>query len=478
MLILPACGTTQGSTAADSGDNQYREAIDVFTSPASDEGMDPIAAAAFWGTRYNTNQSDPNVAVKFSSALRKIGSTDEAVGVMQKASGSFPDNADVSLEYGKVLVNAGRAFEAVRHLENATAQKPGDWRALSAYGVALDQIGEHESARKKYNEALMIAPGAVTVINNKGLSYAMAGDLTMARKNLREASGRAGSDARIRQNLALVMALSGEMREAERLARSDLPPQVADNNIDFFRQLMNQPAYWGEYAASNVDVPDFDDALSMLKRFRSIGPGALTAAAFIGPGTVTTATVAGATYGYALVWALVFATIAAIILQETAARLGVAGRLGLGEAIKHAVSDTPFLKWGAISLIIAALFIGNAAYEGGNIAGAVLGLEAAFSDNAPRAVYTGVIIAIAGAVLLFGGYRTIERVLIGAVLIMTVAFTIALFAVGPDWGALAKGALAPTIPASALPVVIGLIGTTIVPYNLFFARRCGQKTLA
>ena len=76
----------------------------------------------------------------------------------------------------------------------------------------------------------------------------------------------------------------------------------------------------------------------MLNRLRSIGPGALTAAAFIGPGTVTTATIAGAAHGYALVWALVFATIAAIILQEMAARLGVAGRLGLGEAITKAAS--------------------------------------------------------------------------------------------------------------------------------------------
>ena len=69
----------------------------------------------------------------------------------------------------------------------------------------------------------------------------------------------AGGDARIRQNLALVLALSGEMREAERLARSDLPPLVADNNVQYYRQLMNQPAYWGEYAAEDVDVPDFDN---------------------------------------------------------------------------------------------------------------------------------------------------------------------------------------------------------------------------
>lgn len=212
----------------------------------------------------------------------------------------------------------------------------------------------------------------------------------------------------------------------------------------------------------------------MLKRFRAIGPGALTAAAFIGPGTVTTATVAGATYGYGLAWALVFATMAAIILQEMAARLGVAGRLGLGEAITGAAAN-PALKWAAAALIVAALFIGNAAYEGGNIAGAVLGLQAAFPDMASRAQYAGAIALLAGGVLLFGGYRVIERFLIGAVLIMTAAFATALVIIGPEWGALAAGAFTPSIPAGALPLAIGLIGTTIVPYNLFLHAAAARK---
>lgn len=240
--------------------NEYENAIGVFSAPGEEAGLDPIAAAAFWGTRYNANQTDPKIAVGFSSALRKIGSKDEAVGVMQKAVSIHPSDPDVALEYGKVLVESGRAFEAVRHLETAAAAKPTHWGAFSAYGVALDQIGEHKEARAKYDRALSLAPGNVSILNNKGLSYALDGDLSLARATLRKAATQAGGDARIRQNLALVTALSGDMGEAERLARSDLPPRVADNNISFYRQLMSQPAYWDEYAASGVDAPVFDDA--------------------------------------------------------------------------------------------------------------------------------------------------------------------------------------------------------------------------
>jgi Flp pilus assembly protein TadD len=188
-----------------------------------------------------------------------IGSDEEALGVMQKTSALHTNNPGVSLEYGKVLVESGRAFEAVRHLETAVNKSPTDYRALSAYGVALDQIGEHDAARTKYDRALSMAPGDVVLLNNKGLSYALDGKLSLARATLREAATNAGSDSRIRQNLALVLALSGEMREAERLARSDLPPIVADNNIDVYRQLMNQPAYWDQYAAGDVETPTFDD---------------------------------------------------------------------------------------------------------------------------------------------------------------------------------------------------------------------------
>ncbi len=214
----------------------------------------------------------------------------------------------------------------------------------------------------------------------------------------------------------------------------------------------------------------------MLNRLRSIGPGALTAAAFIGPGTVTTATVAGASYGYALAWTLVFATLAAIVLQEMAARLGVAGRLGLGEAIAKA-SGNGAIRWAAVALIVAALVVGNAAYEGGNLAGAVLGVQAALPD-APRAGVAAAIAVLASAILFFGGYRVIERVLIGAVLLMTFAFASALVIVGPDWGALARGVSIPTLPPAALPVAIGLIGTTIVPYNLFLHAAAARKRWA
>ena len=107
----------------------------------------------------------------------------------------------------------------------------------------------------------------------------------------------------------------------------------------------------------------------------NIGPGALVTAAFIGPGTVTACTLAGANFGYVLLWALVFATITTIILQEMAARLGVITGMGLGENLRLTFGASIW-KWPIFMVIIIALYLGNAAYEGGNLSGAALGIQA------------------------------------------------------------------------------------------------------
>ncbi|MEM7739855.1 MAG: Nramp family divalent metal transporter [Pseudomonadota bacterium] len=197
-----------------------------------------------------------------------------------------------------------------------------------------------------------------------------------------------------------------------------------------------------------------------------IGPGALVAAAFVGPGTVTACTLAGAAFGYDLLWALLFATVATIILQDMAARLGAGARLGLGEALMAAAGS----RWGqtlVASLVVTALVIGNAAYEGGNIAGATLGGQAvAGTDTVPRAVWPIGITVFAGGALWFGRYRTIEALLIVLVLMMSAAFVASVIIIQPSWGEVFQG-LKPRVPEGGTLTAIALIGTTIVPYNLF-----------
>ncbi|MDG1495273.1 MAG: Nramp family divalent metal transporter [Porticoccaceae bacterium] len=204
----------------------------------------------------------------------------------------------------------------------------------------------------------------------------------------------------------------------------------------------------------------------MLSGFKNAGPAVFVTAAFIGPGTVTACTIAGVEFGYALIWGLVVAIIAAIVLQEMAARLGVVGQQGLGQTLADSLAGSLW-KWPLILLVIAALYVGNSAYQAGNLTGAALGVAAVTGNNDSISLYAGLIALIAGAVFLRGSYRLIERFLVAVVLFMSFAFITTFIVVKPDISSLFKGAVVPLIPERGLSTLITLIGTTVVPYNLF-----------
>ena len=190
----------------------------------------------------------------------------------------------------------------------------------------------------------------------------------------------------------------------------------------------------------------------------------MVAAAFIGPGTVTTATLAGGNFGFTLLWAVAFSVVATLVLQEMTCRLGVVGQVGLGDAIVQKTQSRG-LYIPAAALVICAIFIGNAAYEAGNITGAAVGLPTfSVMDINLWGVFIG---AVAFLLLASGKFRLIEHVLVGLVVCMALVFVGTAVVVAPPFLEILKGLITPTLPGNGILVIIGLIGTTVVPYNLF-----------
>ncbi|MEM0514846.1 Nramp family divalent metal transporter [Pseudoalteromonas sp. YIC-827] len=197
---------------------------------------------------------------------------------------------------------------------------------------------------------------------------------------------------------------------------------------------------------------------------KKFGPGLLVAAAFIGPGTITTASVAGANFGYTLLWALLFSVIATILLQTMAARLALVSGQGLAPALRANINQ-PLLKYLAIFLVISAIGIGSAAYEAGNLSGASLGLQGLFGQHT-GSIWTPVIALISALLLYSGKYKLIERTLIFLVGVMSLVFIATMVLAQPSLSDLFAG-FKPSLPTDSLTTVLALIGTTIVPYNLF-----------
>ena len=197
---------------------------------------------------------------------------------------------------------------------------------------------------------------------------------------------------------------------------------------------------------------------------RRFGPGMLVAAAFIGPGTVTTASIAGANFGFVLMWALLLSIIVTFVLQEMSSRLGIVSGLGLSEALRSSINNH-FLKAFLMILIVSALGIGNAAFEVGNITGAAIGLSQISSLSISSSVLiVGILVLILLGTRIF---KMLEQILTVLDVIMSLLFLLTMITIEIDYSKLLRGLFIPTVTASSLLTIMALIGTTVVPYNLF-----------
>lgn len=192
----------------------------------------------------------------------------------------------------------------------------------------------------------------------------------------------------------------------------------------------------------------------------------IVSAAFIGPGTVTTATKAGANFQFDLLWALVFSTFACLLLQEASARITINSGLNLGQAIAKQFEGKSS-KTLVLLLVIGAIIIGSAAYETGNILGSIAGLTLVF--DIPQKLLVVVIGVLAFFALSFKSIQTIARILGGIVFFMGIAFFTTAIQLNPPITEILKGSFIPSIPETegAGLLVLGIIGTTVVPYDLF-----------
>jgi len=203
-----------------------------------------------------------------------------------------------------------------------------------------------------------------------------------------------------------------------------------------------------------------------------LGPGAMVAAAFIGPGTLTTATAAGAATGMSLVWAICLSIIATLVLQELAVRLALATNMDLAQLIRHAGIGR-WWRLPVIALVVIAIGVGNAAYQSGNLSGAAIGLSAAFPIQFDSVVM--LTSAFACFLILLDQYRVLERVLVALVGIMALLFMGLAFICLPALASLESHRLMPGGSMGEVTLVLALIGTTVVPYNLFLHATAARR---
>lgn len=214
---------------------------------------------------------------------------------------------------------------------------------------------------------------------------------------------------------------------------------------------------------------------TMKEKLAALGPGFLIVGSFIGPGTVTSSTRAGSQYGFTLFWCILFSVIAVIVMQGMAARLGIITQEGLAENLKHDFADRPVLRNILCGLVAVAIAVGGFAYMSGDLTGTALGVSAL------TGVSTKIIAPIWGICILLilnlagDAVKYLEKLLGVCVIIMAAVFVITMIIVRPNLGELLHGCI-PTIPEGGLMTCLSLIGTTVVPYNMFLHAASAKRT--
>lgn len=191
-----------------------------------------------------------------------------------------------------------------------------------------------------------------------------------------------------------------------------------------------------------------------------VGPGIITANIDNDASGITTYSVAGARYGYALLWTLIPTTVALFVIQEMVARMGVVTGKGLSDLIRENYGVKPTF------FIMAGLFFANM--------GTTIAEFAGWAASWQMLGMSKYLMVPVGALLIWflvmkGNYVTIERVLLIACFLYF-GYVVSGFMAKPDWLSVAKGTLIPTIKHDPefIMMSIAIIGTTITPWMQFY----------
>jgi manganese transport protein len=197
---------------------------------------------------------------------------------------------------------------------------------------------------------------------------------------------------------------------------------------------------------------------------RFAGPGLLVAVGYMDPGNWATDIEAGSVFGYSLLYVVLLSSVAAIVLQVLALRLGIVARKDLARACRERYGvRTRYALWAMAEIAIVACDVAE-------VLGSALALHLLFGVS----LVLGIVITAFDTLLVLGlkgqGFRQVEAIVLGLVMTISVCFAIELALVGPDWRAVAAG-FVPHLGAlrdpHALYVAIGILGATVMPHNLY-----------
>lgn len=240
VIVLGGCESDSGGakpiTSAEEASAQIDPQI-LEAARRAEAQHNYLEAAQHYQTLLGRTPNNVDLALSLVRNLRYGGSGQQAIEVTNNLIARDGRTAPLLTELGKAYVSTDQMNLAIPVLEEAAALAPDQWDIQAALGVAKDYSGRFDEARSAYTAALVLSPRNPEILNNLALSQAQSGDLDGAIETMNQAVDQPTATPQVRQNLALLLALRGDTAGADRVARKDLPREVADENAKFYRYL-------------------------------------------------------------------------------------------------------------------------------------------------------------------------------------------------------------------------------------------------
>ncbi len=194
--------------------------------------------------------------------------------------------------------------------------------------------------------------------------------------------------------------------------------------------------------------------------FAFAGPAYLVSIGYMDPGNWATDLEGGSRFGYALIWVILMSNMMAILLQTLCARLGIVTGKDLAQACRLEYSKKAnFVLWIMCEIAIAATDLAE-------VLGTIIGLNLLFG----LPLLWGAAVTLCDTFLLLAiqrlGIRKMEAFILSLISVIAGGFIVNLFLAQPDWGGVMAG-FAPSLPSGSLYIILGIIGATVMPHNLY-----------
>lgn len=190
-----------------------------------------------------------------------------------------------------------------------------------------------------------------------------------------------------------------------------------------------------------------------------LGPGFLVTVGFIDPGNWATNIEGGSKFGYELLWVITLSTFMLIVIQNMAAKLGIATGKSLAVNIREHFSP-PISAFLGLTIVLACV-----ATDVAELLGGAIGFNLLFG----MPLWAGALLTVLLEVFLIVSqrYHRLEAIIMGFLGIIGLCYLAEIVIVKPDWAELAPSIFIPNVNRSSIYVAMAILGAVVMPHNVF-----------